>query len=168
MDEKTRLNLQKMVKAYGAGDNTSKIRTLKHSQRIRDDVQKLVGLKDQYRELREQDKVSFEKLVLSHCGFLWKNYTNIFNRIMKDELDLNILERFLNKLKEVEDGNLDQHTASVDIGTLLKELYIDSSLKRQEKIDSTASSNEKVSRPLRDIKWAAFKKSGLLGTNLLR
>ena len=43
MDDKQRLNLQEMIKAYDADDNTSKIRDLKHSRRIRDDVEKFVG-----------------------------------------------------------------------------------------------------------------------------
>ena len=42
MDDKQRLNLQEMIKAYDADDNTSKIRKLKHSRRIRDDVEKFI------------------------------------------------------------------------------------------------------------------------------
>ena len=45
MDDKQRLNLQEMIKAYDADDNTSKIRELKHRRRIRDDVEKFVNLK---------------------------------------------------------------------------------------------------------------------------
>ena len=42
MDDKQRLNLQEMIKQFDADDNTSKIRELKHSRRIRDDVEKFV------------------------------------------------------------------------------------------------------------------------------
>ena len=45
MDDKQRLNLQEMIKAYDADDNTSKIRQLKHSRLIRDEVEKMVNLK---------------------------------------------------------------------------------------------------------------------------
>ena len=48
---------------------------------------------------------------------------------MKDELNLNILGAFIRKLKEIEDGVTDQHEASVHIGQILKEMYVDSALK---------------------------------------
>ena len=36
LDKKTRLNFEKMMKEEGVENNTSKIRNLKHSQKIRD------------------------------------------------------------------------------------------------------------------------------------
>ena len=134
MDDKQRLNLQEMIKAYDADDNTSKIRQLKHSRLIRDEVEKMVNLKKKYNRMATFDSKKFEKIVISHCNFLWTNYTNIFNRIMKDELNLNILRKFIDTLREVEDGDLDQHEASVKIGEVLKQLYIDSALQREKKI----------------------------------
>jgi len=115
MDDKQRLNLQEMIKAYDADDNTSKIRNLKHSRRIRDDVEKFVNLKKKYSRMMTFEPKKFEKLVISHCNFLWTNYTNIFNRIMKDELNLNILRKFIDTLRDIEDGTVDQHEASVKI-----------------------------------------------------
>ena len=104
----------------------------------------------------------FEKLVMSHCNFLWTNYTNIFNRIMKDELNFNILRKFIDTLREVEDGELDQHEASVKIGEILKELYIDSALQREKKIDIEDKKRApKYKKPSNNISWAKFKASGL-------
>ena len=56
------------------------------------------------------------------------DYTDIYNKIRKDELDLSILNRFLNVLRNIEDGELDQHEGAFVVGTLLKELYVDSAL----------------------------------------
>jgi len=162
MDEKTRLNLQKLVTAFDADDNTEKIRNLRHSQRIKDDVDKLISLKSQYGSLCLMDKSAFEKLVHSHCTFLWRNYTNIFNRLLKDELDVSILDAFLSKLRDIEEGRLDQHTASADVGTILKRLYIDSAMKRQNKLEQEAEAAPSTNRkPARDISWSLYKKSGL-------
>ena len=47
------------------------------------------------------------------CCFLKNNYKNIFDRVMKNELDLNLLYKFINILKDIEDGHMDQHVASV-------------------------------------------------------
>ena len=54
MDDKQRLNLQEMIKQFDADDNTSKIRQLKHSRRIRDDVEKFVNLKKRNVKLKQE------------------------------------------------------------------------------------------------------------------
>jgi len=162
MDDKQRLNLQEMIKAYDADDNTSKIRQLKHSRLIRDEVEKMVNLKKKYNRMMTFEPKKFEKIVISHCNFLWTNYTNIFNRIMKDELNLNILRKFIDTLREVEDGGLDQHEASVKIGEVLKQLYIDSALQREKKLDVEDKKRApKHKKPVNNISWAKFKASGL-------
>jgi len=158
MDDKERLNLQEMIKAYDADDNTSKIRKLKHSRLIRDEVEKMVNLKKKYNRMMTFEPKKFEKIVISHCNFLWTNYTNIFNRIMKDELNLNILRKFIDTLREVEDGGLDQHEASVKIGEVLKNLYIDSALQREKKLDVEGKKRApKYKNPSNNISWEKFK-----------
>ena len=56
--------------------------------------------------------------------FLFNKYTDIFNKIKKDEIDLNILFQLLHILKLIEDSKLDQHTGSFEVGKLLKSIYI--------------------------------------------
>jgi hypothetical protein len=48
---------------------------------------------------------------------------------------LSILGRLLGVLKLIEDGKVGQHEASVEVGKLLKQIYIDSALKKSEKLD---------------------------------
>lgn len=160
LNDKNRLNLQEMVKAYDSEDNTVKIRSLRHSQRIKDDVERLLNLKKKYNRMQKTDYKKYERLIISHCNFLWNNYTNIFNRILKDELNVNILFKFLEKLREVEDQKLDQNEASVEVGQLLKELYIDSALQRSKKIeqhDKKTTSKERT--PIHNISWASYKRA---------
>ena len=162
MDDQQRLNLQEMIKAYDADDNTSKIRKLKHSRYIRDDVEKLTNLKKKYSRMMTFEPKKFEKLAISHCNFLWCNYTNIFNRIIKNELNLNILRTFIDTLKEIEQGRLDQHEAYVKVGEILKQLYIDSALKSEKKIDKENKKNEhKNIKIVNNITWAKFKAANL-------
>ena len=129
-----RLNLDRLVQEYDADDNTSKIREIKHSKKIREDVERLLNLKKKYSRMELTDKKKFEQLLISHCNFLWTNYTNIFNRLVKNELNINILNKFLDKLQEIEEGETDQHTASVEIGKILKEMYIDSALRHEKRL----------------------------------
>ena len=160
LNDGNRLNLQEMVKAYGADDNTCKIRTLQHSSKIKNDVAQLLNLKKKYARMKKLHYKKFEKIAISHCNFLWTNYTNIFTRLMKDELNVNILMTFIRKLKEIEDGKTDQHEASTHIGQILKELYVDSALQREKKFEKTEKSEKKKKekKPIHDISWKKFKK----------
>lgn len=166
LSDKDRLNLQNMVKSYGADDNTKKIRELKHSKKIKESVEVFINLKKKYNRIYLNDKKKFDKLASSHCNFLWVNYTNIYNRLLKDELNLNILLAFINKLKEIEDGDVDQHEASVDIGKILKKMYVDSALKHEKNYEKQEIKNGnmkkiKEKKPVRNISWAKFKSKGL-------
>ena len=158
LNDNERLHLDKMIKEYGADDNTTRIRTLKHSGLIKENVEILLNLKRKYPRMQITDKDKFEKLVISHCNFLWNNYTNIFNRVLKDEMDINILYAFIEKLREIEDGETDQHEASVDIGKILKKLYIDSALKREKKYETNKDGTKKKERkPRNNMTWVDFK-----------
>jgi hypothetical protein len=62
--------------------------------------------------------------------FFIQNYTDIYNKVLKNEINLDILNKFLDTLELIENGEVDQHEASVKVGTYLKELYVDSALKK--------------------------------------
>ena len=162
LSDKDRLNLQKMVKSYGADDNTQKIRQLKHSKQIKDNVETLLNLKKKHKRMAQTNKQMYEKMMVSKCNFLWNNYTNIFNRLLKDEININILFKFIDKLREIEEGITDQHAASVEVGKILKELYIDSALRREKKFEATDNKNKSMERkPVQNISWKQFKSAGL-------
>ena len=162
MKKTERLNLKEMIKTSDAEDNTSKIRKLKHSRSIKNDVERFINLKKKYSRMALTNPKKYESLIISHCSFLFENYTNIFNRLMKDELNLGILFKFVETLREVEDGVLDQHEASVNIGKILKELYVDSALKREKKIDAKNEKNApKYKKPSNNISWSKFKAAEL-------
>ena len=62
-------------------------------------------------------------------------------------------------LRRIEDGELDQHEGSFAVGTLLKELYIDSALKKAEKMDEL--NDTPIVEPKKaevQISWKQFKK----------
>lgn len=162
MDEKQRLNLQEMIKGFDADDNTSKIRELRHSRLIKENVETMLILKKKYQRMSLVEPKKFEKILVSKCNFLFNNYTNIFNRIYKDELNINILRHFIDTLRQIEDGEIDQHEASVKVGEVLKQLYIDSALQREKKIDSkNKKSKPKFKKPVNNISWNKFKMSGM-------
>jgi len=154
MDDKARLQLQKMIKANNVEDQTELIRDLKHSHLLQNDINNLIMLKAKYRN--NQDKIHEEGM--NECGFLFTYYTDIYNKIRKDEIDLKILNQFLNILRRIEDGEIDQHEGSFIIGTLLKELYVDSALRKAEKLNQDEPEEIVKPREVINISWKDFKK----------
>ena len=77
--------VKKLISEYKPEETTSKIRTLKHSSKIKEDVERYLQLKSKYARLPKQTQL---QMYQNQCSFLYENYTNIFNRIMKDELKL--------------------------------------------------------------------------------
>lgn len=153
MNDNQRLQLQNMIKANNVEDQTTLIRELKHSEIFHKEVNMMISIKDMY---KGNDEKIYEECV-SSCNFLFTYYTDIFNKIRKDELDINILNKFLDVLKQIEDGLLDQHNGSFLIGTILKELYIDSALKKSEKLDEIAEKSIQPKTADKNISWKQYK-----------
>lgn len=150
MNSEDRLNLKRLVSESECDDNTQKIRKLKHSELIRRDskiIQIVKSLHSTDGQLVEQCR--------TRCPFLYNNYTDIFNRLVKDELDITILNRLLDVLQRIEDGKVDQHEGSVAVGTILKEMYVDSALKHSNNIDDTSVPT--VYSESKAISWKQYK-----------
>jgi len=99
-------------------------------------------------------------MCVEKCQFIFNHYTDIFNKVKKDEIDLNILLRLLNVLHSIEEGELDQHEGSFEVGKLLKKIYIDSALKKADKLNGAITDGEggnEVSKPVENISWHDFK-----------
>lgn len=156
MNDEQKLHLQKMITANNVVDQTDLIRKLKHSHIFKDEINTMIMIKTKYPE--DEDKIREE--CMNECGFLFTYYTDLFNKIRKDEIDLTILYRFIEVLRKIEEGEVDQHEGSFLVGTLLKELYIDSALKKADKINEQHKDKEEklVSKePVVAISWKQFK-----------
>ena len=101
MNDEERLNLKHLLDRSDYIDNTDIIRKLKHSTLIRDDIRKLDNLKKIHSEMRAHNPDEFEKICRDECSFLYNKYTDIFNRVLKDELDFTIMTKLLIILKLV-------------------------------------------------------------------
>ena len=72
-------------------------------------------------------------------------------------MNIDELDKFISVLEEIETGSIDQHEGSVKVGTILKEIYIDSALKESENLDKKYQ-NEKTEfvEPIK-MSWSEFK-----------
>ena len=157
MNDNDKLQLQKMIKANDVEDQTEKIRNLKHSLLIKADVSKLAKIAFSNKELRESNLEKYNQMCMNECVFLHKNYTDIYNKVKNEEMNLAILGKFLDILSQIENEEIDQHEGSYAIGLLLKEMYIDSALRKASVLDEKYE-QEPSKKAVTNISWSTYKK----------
>jgi hypothetical protein len=155
-----RINLQKLVGEFESEDNTEYIRKLKHSVKIRNDIEQIERLK----QGQPKQSITSED-AMKVAPFLYSNYTDIFHRVVKGDLNLDIMDKVLSILGLIETGKVDQHEGSVLVGRLLKEMYLDSAVRRADRLDEEHSSSkedeeEKPSEG-KPVSWKEFKRSSV-------
>ena len=105
----------------------------------------------------DEERVHLEGMV--ECSFLFTYYTDIYNKIRKDELDLSKLFMAFDILQEVEDGKLDQNEGAFKFSTIMTKLYKDSALKKAEKLnEQTGNLEPEYKGPQVNVSWSQFKK----------
>ena len=158
MNPQEKLDLKKLIgNMDDYEDNTAGIREMKHSDNIRADIQKIVNLK----KTRDPDMSdqAFSELCEGECSFLFCKYTDIFRRLLRDEINLTIMSTALNVLKKIEDGHIDQQEGSVIVGKLFHEIYVDSALRRSNNLDKAAA-EEDTSIPKyegKNLSWKEYR-----------
>jgi len=153
--------LKKMIETNNTDDHTEHIRNAKHSKEIREALHVFLKLKSEYNDLWKNDKDRFEELVLRENSFLFHNYYQIHMTLLKDQFDMSIMLKLLAVLEKIENGELDQHEGSFVVGKLLKEIYIDGTIKKLEKLDELSEQNKPVLNQGSSISWKEFKKDHL-------
>ena len=153
MNETQRIQLSNMVRENNVLDQTPLIRQLKHSKIMRDNVNTLIDLK----AIIPKDELNI--VAAEKCSFLFTYYTDIYNKLRKDEIDVDILFQLIDKLEAIEEEKLDQHEASFEVGTILKKIYVDSALRKAEKLDKLYEKDVEPVREVENISWKDFKKN---------
>lgn len=150
-----KIDLKRLISENECENNTDSIRQLKHSSQILMGINELVNLRNSHQEMPPGEFAEFAK---TPCQFLYESYTDIFMKIINDELDLEIMQKILNIFKMIEDETVDQHEASVLVGKYLKELYIDSSIRRCNHLDEQhAKDAPPAPTEGRTISWNEYK-----------
>jgi hypothetical protein len=74
-------------------------------------------------------------------------------------LDLSILGSVVDILGKIEEGKVDQMQGSVEVGELLKKMYIDSALKTGDNINRQNPDNNKehIFHESKKLSWREFK-----------
>jgi len=155
LSNKERIDLKKLINESECENNTDNIRELKHSSKILTDVCILEKLKrERPVSLKNEDFIEDCK---QKAEFLYVFYPDIFHKVLKDEINLQILSKLLRVLKMIEDGDVDQHEGSAIVGKILKEMYIDSAVRHGENLDKEHESEKVKKEDGRKINWKQFK-----------
>lgn len=154
MNTSDRLQLNQMISSNNVVDQTNLIRDLKHSVILRQNVNDLIMLKSKYAD--DPDTFAIESM--TQCNFLFTYYTDIYNKIKKDEIDIQILFSLIEVLEKIERNELDQHEGSFEVGTILKKIYIDGALKKAKKLNAlTELSEPEYKGPQINMSWKEYK-----------
>ena len=142
------LKLNDMIQEGDCVDNTDMIRQLKHSTQITKNLNTILRLKKKHEEMETFDFKALDNECLKECRFLFDNYTSIYNKLLRGQIDLVVFYKFLYYLKKIEDKELTFYQASFEIGTLLKNMYVDPIIEKDK------SKNETL---VKNISWNEYK-----------
>lgn len=160
MNEQQKLQLNNMITENNVLDQTDLMRSLKHSDLFRMEISTMMLIKSKFNQgVIDAETMNME--CMQECNFLFTYYTDIYHKLKKDELDLDLFYKFLDVLKKIEDGKIDQHEGSFEIGTILKKIYIDSALKKAQTNEQNVSQNTpnvSQSQNTINISWKEYKK----------
>ena len=157
MNAQEQQQLQRMIREGSVTDVTEQIREKKHSSQLRADMESLRNLVN---NKIEEDDWTFAARCEEAAPFTFREYTDIFNRARKGNLNFEIMSKFIDVLERIEVGELGQHEGANEIGKLLKSIYIDSALRQAEKLDAqreggaciTTAPNTPINISYRDFK----------------
>jgi len=158
MDNIQKLKLQELIQTNNVQDQTQLIRELKHSNILKMNINNMISIKEKF---KNKDNKFIHNECMNISSFLYNYYTDIYNKILNDEIDYKLMEQFLNVLLRIENGELDQHEGSFIVGTILKELYIDSAIKRCDKLDK-AYGDKSIQPPIIQSKNISFSQWKIL------
>ena len=151
------LNMKSLMNSEDYVNNTERIRELKHSEKILEDIGKLCRIKKDHFHMKMVEEEKFNHLCETSAPFLFSNYTDLFRKVMKDELDMKMMVNFIGILKQIEEGQLDQYDASVKVGTILREIYVDSAMRRGDNLDKEHATEAPTFVEPASISWNEYK-----------
>lgn len=190
-----KINLDQLISGAKGDyvDNTVNIRELQHSKLIHEDVKKMVFIIAEFMTAENQfnkkeyadDDVRIDTYLIKNeatgkycvnktklndacresCSFLFTKYSMIYNMVLKQEINLNMLTQCLSVLGDIENGKIDQEAGSIKVGKMLYDMFCDSNSKHNEReitknmeddLDKLAQ-KEKTKNSVNKITWKEYK-----------
>jgi hypothetical protein len=155
LSDNDRIQLENMLRENEVEDTTRKIQELKHSSKLSASIKLIEKMKKQYPRMFKTDYEKFERMVRTRDEqWMWSHYTSIYHKLMKNQLDPSILNSMVDVLQKIENNEFTQHEASVAIGRMLKQIYIDGKIRDTP---DTQRNKRKQQRKMKKIDWKEYK-----------
>ena len=159
MNPQERVQLDKMIAAGNVEDVTSEIRKKKHSGVLKSELGSIRRiLADRAAGALDLTEEEITNMCDNYAPYMRVHYTDLFLRARKGDLDFDIMDNLIAVLERIENGSIDQHEGAHEVGTLLKRLYIDSALKRSDRLDDVDAATESADSEPIDVSYAQYKK----------
>jgi len=130
---------------------TDDIRGRKHAMPL---TAALVRIQELHRDHPPED---VEALALEQCRILYDDYPRFFTKAVQHPEEIPMLQEMIAVIGKIEKGELDQHTGSVVVGTMLKKRFIDKDMPELAEASETAPK----------ISYAEWKDAGKRGGKLM-
>jgi len=132
MNQDHREKLNEMLKDNDdAVDNTDYIREQKYSDKIKLDVEKLMIFKSKHKELLATNRQEYDAKIKEECSFLSSTFPEVLDKLKEDNIDMKLMFQIIQIYRQIEEGKIDQHEASFMLGTVLKEIYVDTVISKE-------------------------------------
>jgi len=142
--------LKKISESSKFVDMTEKIRDVKHSAQLKKSIHHLMEFKHRNRDLLKDNRPEFETRLMKEDNFLFMNYMELYTTLLKTDVDPITMSAVLTYLEQIENGECNQHEASVKVGTLLKSIYID-------KVVQDTTHEQDPHKEHKSLSWREFK-----------
>ena len=136
-------------------DNTNDIRERKASEQLLGEIRRFEEFEKKNQKLKKDNFVQYVEKCKTICPYLNVHFNGVFNYLLKENINYDIMAQFLYVLKMIEDGKMTQQDGSGAIGKILGQIYLDPAVQAKEAITST---KEDTPPPL-EIGWKSYKKN---------
>ena len=157
------IDLKGFMNSGKNNDHTCHIRDKKHSKQLFEDVGLLLSLIARYNTPPNViDKNEFTNTCATQCWFLYRYYTDIFNRVKNKEIDIATLFKFIKVIEMIEQEQIDQMQGGELVAQIAKSLYLDSCERKSKNRENCVKSDESIKiEPTHNISWKYYKEMGL-------
>jgi hypothetical protein len=138
-------------------DNTSGIREAKHSSPLLADIRRMAKLRTRHADLKEKSMDDYLVIFQRECKYIYTQFPDVFDRVVRNDMNLDVFEKIIMILKMIEDGKVNQSEASALVGKLSQKLFFQK--EAVEAVANAANSSSAEPEPPRGMTWKEFKQS---------
>jgi len=110
--------LDDIIKEHKIEDNTDYVVNNKKASIIRKEFNALLKIK----KIHGHEKINLSKM---QAPYLYKNYKSIFDKIIKEDFNVELFKDLIDILDKIENKKIDLHEGSFIFGKKLKNIFVD-------------------------------------------